>query len=99
MNISLPANLIFSLQALADVSNLNIIPKSTVDWFVRTITGIENDSSSSEKSSTDGDETQPKNKNKGLMGNVGYLLIIFLGAGIALVFIFLLAYYAKKYEK
>ena len=29
-----------ALQALADVSNLNIIPKSVVNWFVQTLTGI-----------------------------------------------------------
>jgi hypothetical protein len=32
--IALPANLAMCLQALSDVSNLNIIPKSVVQWVI-----------------------------------------------------------------
>jgi hypothetical protein len=42
MAITLPANLVMALQALQDGSNLNIIPKSTTQWFIETVTGMKN---------------------------------------------------------
>jgi hypothetical protein len=80
----LPANLLIALQALADVSNLNIIPKSVVNWFVQTLTGIRAGVA----------------YGKGcLMGNVGYLVIIMGGSVVALGAIIGLAMVAKKSQK
>lgn len=65
LTISLPANLMMALQALADVSNLNIVPKSVVNWCVQTLTGV-------------------KAGTGGLVGNVGYLIIVMGGSVVAL---------------
>jgi len=70
-----------ALQALADVSNLNIIPKSVVNWFVQTLTGIKAGAIAGKG---------------GLMGNLAYLVIIIGGSVVALVAIVGLALVAKK---
>ena len=80
----MPANLLMALQALADVSNLNIIPKSVVNWFVQTLTGIKAGAASGKG---------------GLMGNVGYLVIMMGGSVVALGGIVGLAMVAKKSQK
>jgi hypothetical protein len=72
-----------ALQALADVSNLNIIPKSVVNWFVQTLTGIKAGAT----------------VKGGLMGNVGYLVIMMGGSMLALGAIVGLAVIAKRNQK
>jgi hypothetical protein len=85
---------------LADVSNLNIIPKSTVDWFVKTITGIKAKVSGvAESSNESSGDPSSSHKNVGLMGNVGYLIIILIGVGIAIITIFLVAAISKRFPK
>jgi hypothetical protein len=44
MEINLPFNLVFCLQALNDVSNLKIIPKKTTDWVLKHIRLLKKDS-------------------------------------------------------
>jgi hypothetical protein len=44
MEINLPYNLVFCLQALNDVSNLKIIPKKTTDWVLKHIRLLKKDS-------------------------------------------------------
>ena len=44
MEINLPYNMVFCLQALNDVSNLKIIPKKTTDWVLKHIRLLKNDS-------------------------------------------------------
>ncbi len=85
--ISLPANLIFSLKALEDVSNLNIIPKTYVEWAVQTLTGIKKKSNNNSK------------KGGGLINNIGYLVIIIVGAIAFVGFIFLLHYISSRFPK
>ena len=79
----MPANLLMALQALADVSNLNIIPKSVVNWFVQTLTGIRAGAAGK----------------GGLMENVAYLVIMMGGSVVVLVAIVGLAMVAKKSQK
>ena len=43
MEINLPYNLVFCLQALNDVSNLKIIPKKTTDWVLKHIRLLKKD--------------------------------------------------------
>ena len=73
LNIQLPGNLLMSLQALSDVSNLNIIPKSTVAWLISSLTGSKAKAGASKG---------------GILNNSGYLVIILGSSLLALAVIF-----------
>jgi hypothetical protein len=73
------------------VSNLNIIPKSYVEWFVQTFTGM--------KKKVKYDENGKKVEEGGLMNDIGYIIIIMIGAILFVALIFTLHYLSSKFPK
>jgi hypothetical protein len=79
MEINLPYNLVFCLQALSDVSNLKIIPKKTTDWVLSQISLLKKDSP--------------------LMEDLGYIIVMVVGAFGMLGVLLLLSFLSKKFPK
>ena len=79
MEINLPYNLVFCLQALSDVSNLKIIPKKTTDWVLSQISLLKKDSP--------------------LMEDLGYIIVMVVGAVGMLGVLLLLSFLSKKFPK
>jgi len=73
LEIVLPANLVMAIQTLSDISNLKIIPQTTIDWFNKQLIGIKSNAS--------------KNNKEGLAGKVSYLLLMLIVAVVSLVII------------
>jgi hypothetical protein len=85
LEIALPANLVMAINTLADISNLKVIPQSTIDWFTKTLTGIKSNVSSK--------------KQEGIIGKVGYLLLMLIVALAFLIIISVIVAKAKNRPK